>query len=571
MDDLVNFLKEAKRTARQYFLKFRDVWDEVSEQVRCVHPNEWNKKEDWQTKVFIPMQSKTIEIAKAHLKRTLLGAKRFFNIELKGVEEDRDRDNALEDLIEIILEQNDFYKENDFVFEESSIIGTSAMKVLMLYDQIEGYKYNYRFQFIHRTPYQFLIDPACGKDYLKARYFIDRYKKSIDVLIREAKSKKYDLPAIGQLLEELRNLSSSASERDLEIVKSIDGTENIKIAKQYKFVDLDEFWGYLPNENRPRVITMLNDKYIIRNEYTSYFRPPFFLCRVKPRLYDVYGLGFLENTRDIQKLANSIINLWFDSVKLSIFKILKVDITKVADPNSIEIKPKAVWMLNDINAVQSFDLGTAGVDGLNAFTLLDQIHQDTTGITRHIQGTAPPLSKGMLETETLGEYQLKLQLADQRFLDIAKFIEKDYLVPLIKFLAINIIRYFPQEEVNRYLGVKPDKTPRLDIEKIRNIPDEYVIVSCIGLTQFTQKVERQEKLRTLLQLILNNPPLTAMSKLYNIYRRVLQEYEFEDIDELIKSPDEIKELLASMATGGQTTEVPLPTEGQGEEEMLTGG
>lgn len=561
-DELRTYLSNCIQDSSVYRDKFKNVWDECEKQIRCKHPAEWDNKKDWQTKIYIPQQSKKSETANAYLSKMLFGSGRFYNIQ--GVEkQDKERDTALMELIDVLLEKGGFYFENDFILQEGVDIGTAFLKVLAK-EKKDGLK------FIWRSPYNSLIDPACGHNWQKGKYWIDEYKKDISELVEAARNPEslyYNgREGIEQLLKDGVEQITGKAEQAFMVVKGIDGTSELKIPIEFKEVKLYEFWGMvkIPDKKNPdkyilenRVITVANDKYIIRNNANPYGFIPAVPCRVKPRKYDFYGKGYCENARGLQDLVNSMVNLGFDSLKINSMDIIVVDQTKIDDSSSLEYAPLAMWKVKDINAVKFQRTGVSALsDILNGITLIDQIDQDASGVSRHAQG-APVLSgEGGTESETLGEYQLKLQMIDQRFLKVARFIELDYVVPLIKMIyrIITNPALFSQETADRILGVKEITNPetgeiilqrRLVLAELQGKEMEFDF-KAVGLTQFMGKVEMIEKLKSVLKDALSNNVLLGLTKIEELWKRVLQRIEIPDYEEILKTPAEIEKMLSKL-------------------------
>ena len=110
--ELVDFVRRNHDAAVDYRKKFKDKWDMIIQQVRCVHPSAWANKESWQSKVFIPQQTKKVETARAYLDKMLFGVKRFFNI--SGVERrDKDLEGNMMDLFDVVLDRGNYSLKND--------------------------------------------------------------------------------------------------------------------------------------------------------------------------------------------------------------------------------------------------------------------------------------------------------------------------------------------------------------------------------------------------------------------------------------------------------------------------
>ena len=573
-NEIVEFVKRNHQAAVDYRQKFTGTWDDIISQIRCCHPAEWADKEDWQSKVFIPQQSKKSETASAYLDKMLFGQKRFFNI--SGVEKkDKGQDGHISELYDVIFDRVNFYYENDFVLHESCDIGTGFIKVLVKPDR-SG------LDFVWRSAYNISFDPSCGYNIHKAKYWCDEYKKTINELVDDLNKPNplYNKEAVQKIIDAGVEAGTGKSDEDLTTVKGIDGTSQVTISKDWYEVEVVEYWGMAKDNFEDngikkyrmvdKIIVVVNDKIKIRDVENPYGFAPIFPCRVKPRGYDSYGLGFCENTMDLQDLTNSMINLGFDSLKLCSMDIAVVDATKIKDPASIEYKPMATWLVKG-DPRAAVMLTRQGISALSqiiqGLTVLDQFDQEASGVLRQTQGAA---EIGGNSSQTLGEYQAKLAMVDNRFLKVGRFIERDYIEPLLKgvFKIIFNPQFFNQNLLDRILGYKEVDVPmmdpytgqqmmmkqqvsKLDYNAIVEQGDMSFDFKAVGMTQFVKAIETLQKLKELLLLTTQNPQIMVMSKIDEIYKRVLQAADIGDYQDLIKSDDEIKAIMNQIYSGAQ--------------------
>ena len=581
-EELLSFLLECKKSGIEYRNQFKPTWDECEKQVRCVLPDSYSKKEDWQTKIFIPLQAKASETAVAYLGKMVFG--KTVNFDITGVEgDDTDDSQNLTTLISTLMNNGDFQFQNKFVLNEGVDIGTGFIKLVMVR---KG-----KLKFLWRSAYSCFFDPKCGHNIDNARFWGDQYEKDISWVLQEARNQKsiYKKDALEKFLDEA--VAEAAKMKDagqqvnqdqkqaFQVVKSIDGTNDISIPSKYSTVSLDEYWVSVPDGKgmvTERVISVLNDRFILRNDENVFGFKPTQWMRIKIRKYDSYGKGYIENTRGLQELSNSCINLGFDSLKISSMDIIILDETKVKDPTTIKYKPLAVWKMRDINGVkiQRQPISAVG-DVLRGVTLIDQIHQDATGVSRGAQG-APELSGQSASSNTLGEYKLQLQAIDQRFLDIGRFIEQDYVIPLVKkvFKVVANPKLFTQDDVNRILGMKEQdnvvvengqvtkqgtiEVPKLDITKIQKVDEMELDFKPVGVTQFTDKMETLSKLKEALQATLQDPTLKSMTKVDVLWKKLWQASEIPDYDEFLKSKDEIMQSIQQQPMPGMPPQGGVP-------------
>lgn len=93
-------------------------------------------------------------------------------------------------------------------------------------------------------------------------------------------------------------------------------------------------------------------------------RIPVVMRQCFPLIDSIWGLGDFERGITLQKAKDSLINLYLDGVKLSIFKPLKIDPSNVT-MSSIKMEAGARWLMKDPQGVMPYDSG--GGDALNNF------------------------------------------------------------------------------------------------------------------------------------------------------------------------------------------------------------
>lgn len=91
---------------------------------------------------------------------------------------------------------------------------------------------------------------------------------------------------------------------------------------------------------------------------------PIILKHCFPLLDSMIGLGDVERGMTLQKAMNSLINLYLDAVKFSIFPPIKVNREQLNDPSSIIWEPGQKWEVKNQSAI---DLMQTSPQGLQTF------------------------------------------------------------------------------------------------------------------------------------------------------------------------------------------------------------
>jgi len=575
LDDeyLVNYVISAKTRAKTFRDSFMPDIDECVEQYNCTHPDVWKKKEEWQSKIFIPMAYKNVEVGASMLIKMLLSQKDFYDI--TGVSEDEeDLRDALKQFIVHVLQKGNFYNVGALAVKEACVTSTCFIKTL---DVSKG-KGDFTLNFIPRTFHDVLVDPSVAFYWINSRFVIDEYEKDIaDIL--ESDLYTYGKPHFEELKKGGANENTNLGE---ERRKILDGINNTGSDKTYKPVSIAEFHGKVKDPDTQKDVEMLltvaNDKYLIQKEIVKEDERPYDVIRVNPNAKQFYGAGLIKNTRAVSETANSVINLWMDNWKLAVMQMVAVDKNADVDWDTVEVKPAAIWHC-DPKAIKPIDMGMT-VDGMAVLSTLDQILQETYGISRTAQGQQTAGAD-----ETLGEVQIKLSRSDNRFLQMAKFIEAEWLGRSITKIIKYTIDKCPQSYVDKIMGFKEVernmpvvdalrnvigmekkmvRVRKLDIEYLRKNRDIALDFRPIGISRFMNQSEEQTRYNELLKGVLTNEMLMALFDVKKVVKRAMQSNGFENIEDLMKSNDEIDQSVnQSMGKTGQIPDFPQsPTEQQ---------
>ena len=92
---------------------------------------------------------------------------------------------------------------------------------------------------------------------------------------------------------------------------------------------------------------------------------PIVIRQCFPLVDSIWGLGDFERGMSLQKAKDSLINLYLDAVKMSIFPPLKMDLSGVT-PSTIRQEAGARWLMKDLNAVQPYESSPQGLETFQA-------------------------------------------------------------------------------------------------------------------------------------------------------------------------------------------------------------
>lgn len=114
-----------------------------------------------------------------------------------------------------------------------------------------------------------------------------------------------------------------------------------------------------------------------------------------PLLDSIYGLGEFERGMTLQKAVNSLINLYLDGVKMSLFPPIMVNKDQVV-PSSIMFQPAAKWLVTRPDAITQLNLNPQGLSTFQStygFLISALLNQAGTTDTTNNTTTDPSLGR----------------------------------------------------------------------------------------------------------------------------------------------------------------------------------
>lgn len=189
---------------------------------------------------------------------------------------------------------------------------------------------------------------------------------------------------------------------------------------------------------------------------------PVVMCHSYPLMDRFFGLGEFERGKTLHYAMSSLINLYLDGVKMSIFPPLKVDPNSIADWNSFTLGPGSIWLMNpgQNGGIESVNLSP---DGLQTFqstyqflkasmlTLTNSSDTTISSATDPGFGKTPQALKMQAMTEGM-----KTQF-DRRMLEISTEQIFDKMIDLIARRQEEPMElYLEDEDLKRVEAVSPD-------------------------------------------------------------------------------------------------------------------
>jgi hypothetical protein len=298
--------------------------------------------------------------------------------------------------------------------------------------------------------------------------------------ILERKNTSWNKANIKQLIQEAKK--GKVPERDLDSTRRSE-VENIRVfswpqADQGSAARLELITKYEKGKNGKWITFAKDYKDIgalrsIMNPHKS-GRIPVVMRQCFPLVDSIWGLGDFERGITLQKAKDSLINLYLDGVKLSIFPPLKIDAT-VVTASTIKLQAGARWLMKDLNAVQQFDTNPQSLQtfqGTYQFltsALLTQFGTTDTQVNKEDTGNPAfgktPAAINMLQDkegarDNWDRYQLEMAIEDLwggMINLLAENQEKPINFNIFKSDVEQILKQFGEQDDDDPKKIKPPK------------------------------------------------------------------------------------------------------------------
>ena len=384
-----------------------------------------------------------------------------------------------------------------------------------------------------------------------------------------AKSKKKSVDGftnIPRILRKMEDTSGDKSSRDAE-------SEGSRESKEYPTAQPG------PNDGYYEVLSMYEgDKWtdMVSGGVNEVFREidnphdngelPVVEKHSIPLLDDMNGMGDMERGQSMQKVVNSVWNMYLDGVKMSIFPPLMVNKDNVASMSSITYGATRKWLVrNQINnAIQPVSLSPQGIATFN------NTYQAATGSLLNLAGTTDTaITKDIEQGFGKTPQALKMQQARENTRDNADRFYMDQFTSNVIKKMVNLmstkadgstqIRMF-QDEIEQLAEEYPEvkemydeKTGKLNInkKKMGSVLYDYEIVE--GSSFSVDEDMQMKNLTSMIEMLTKNPQLIQEAQnrgidinMGEMIKRVISKSGIQDWDKIVtemKEEDRTDQIL----------------------------
>jgi hypothetical protein len=496
----INYILELKKEAEDATRERRNAADELWNLYQ--NRQDYTKKKDWQSKVFVPKVFMSVEQATALVKRAIMSPRRLFKITPINPDDEtaKEAQTDVDRVLKRALKESNFATSYAETMKESFIVGLGVPKLL----------WERGLKFVSVPTSKFYRDPDWKSGSSEPPKY-DIEEKEMDLAELKDMAKRinadsgknvYNIAEINKIKEDQRDVAKETEERVRRGLSDHNKTD--------KRVKVLEFWGSIVDKknntvkkNQLRVIA--NEKYRIRSQDNPFDHQKAPYLPVTPIIYPhrgAWGVSLVEPIVKMQYAFNNIINLAIDNLNFSINKVFEYQPSNLLNPKSLtQLYPgKLVAKHTSAEAVREVRTTGLSQDSFMVMELLQRETEKGTAITEFLMGTTG-------KSKTATEAELKTAQAQGLFDTIARDIETNSLAPLIEMCFELLIQFgiIPEELRGRY---------KFDVG---------------GLSLLLVKREQLQNIKEVLALALQSQTVTSMTNIRELYSKYLNFLNLEDV------------------------------------------
>ncbi len=312
-----------------------------------------------------------------------------------------------------------------------------------------------------------------------------------------------------------------------------------------------------------RIITVANNKHVIRDSKNIYGKKPFIAGKIISTEHEFYGIGLIEAGASIVRLMEDIINNGLDNLNFVINKRRIVNETQIDDAELVDKPGAIIHVTGDVNSALKWDETTDVSRSIFEFYgLMNEVGKRSTGIVDYITGQPT-------KTTTATEAQLMTAQSSLRIDTHIEVFGDTFVGPLAEAVH-ELNSYFVTKE--KYVRVTGTADNPYELVKIT--PDIFganvdFIWEHEG-REISQMVQVQQLMQAL-TLAQQTPALWLVAPL--IFARILEYYGLHENDEIMQAVSAAKEMAKLMmlqvaagsgmtAGGGGLPNVPRLAQGE---------
>jgi hypothetical protein len=570
---------------------WRLIWDKCTQNMKAIY--DATNKAAWQSRTFMPLTSKVVEVISANHYGALMGPETPVEWQTKVSAADSEV-RSINELIQTDLDKCGFKPQMADLIRTNTMLGTSIGEVgyekqtetVMVKQRLPKDVMDMMGQMGMDGGEQFVPKQMLVKDFATIKN-VDIYDIYPEPRIQDFSKDHWVIHKSKITNRELKQGSIDADPYykfdnvtdDLLMGSGMARTDVDPETQTRRYAlgdynaythfmepdrehDLYTFFGLIPTWYLPGMEAMRNDKKhqydavpgclkVVDRQYVIWRRlspwrdgePPYFKGNYMRIPGEFYGIGAAELVLGLQTEKNEIRNSRMDNINLSMNKILAVlkDRIPKGEWNKLVSEPGAIWPIKGVEdvkqAIQVIEMGDQTKDSWIASKEVDQEAQEATAAVKATLGVEG--GGGDAGGSTFRGQQLNAQMATERWMFYARVLESSALLPAIKKFYQRIYQFKTYKDAVQVLG--PERSATFQFLAPEDLELVAKLVPLGVMTMETKGVKLAQMAQYFQQISAASGPLPPWFKALEYFRKEWVEMGNPEPDSVLFSDQEMKQ------------------------------
>ena len=335
----------------------------------------------------------------------------------------------------------------------------------------------------------------------------------------------------------------------IDNISEVQGLDDKPIGPEVHRVQLKHFWGNYKFKKKvePVVITVANDKYIIRMEQNRFYnkKPPYIATPYQPIEDEFYGMGIPELLESLQVELNDTRNQIMDSKTFNLCRMWKRLKGAGILSSQLKTRPNGVIDVESMGDLEELTTNTmAESSGYQAESVIKEDMRRTAKAMNNQQGLPSKFKTSATEVRAMaagGDVGNKLT---------TEWLEETLIKPVIERIYDYNQQFISSEMTWGVLGQQ--KSSRFFSIKPAQIGRTFDVVP-LGSSITESRAVQQQQIINFFNIASKVPPEIARINYQEILKRIWEGFGFRNAKDIVTSNDPqavIMQMLETMVQQG---------------------
>jgi len=573
LNETRDLILACQQEAEEIYREVRNTWNDCWDAYRMYQ--DFSKKQDWQSKVYVPELNPAIKKATSMIRRIIIQAGEYFDIHDPLNTNINDRSvPGQKAALKYFLDSIKFDTKLMEGVESGFTFGTGVLKLWWepqekcRIEAKQAVNWTNIFQPTTETTFEEVKWMSSG---LAARVVDPRqiyFDPEHSYIVEESMASLPDIVALSKIkmpdgswyydpkqVEKLKNTDYSEDPKEverLEKLKLYTGKNEFK-----RRVHLYEYWGPVYNrkgevlKKNARVV-LANKQYILNTGNLEnpmrfygplYGKPPYIIFSPVDFLFRLEGQSLIEGAISLQKAIVNITNMSLDGLLWKLIKLFEVNPDRLRNPDVLtKLRPGSPILVNgDGKAINEVQISDVPRGAMAETEILRRALQNSDMVTDFSLA---------LETKktTATEYEGANKQTDSMFESIGRNLEEGLIEPSIEMSRQLIIQFWDDfrdpalQKMAMQFGLPFAAQTRE--ERIAFMLKTSWVTSR-GISSYFEKMAKLKKIIDFFVVASKIPPLLERLKLREWTNRIIDCFSFERPHELVVDEQEEQQIQAN--------------------------